>query len=311
MIKKSPKHISVLLEESLEALAIKPDGIYLDATFGRGGHSRAILERLNEEGHLYAIDRDLTAKAHAEEHFSQAQNFTFIHGEMSRMESLLHAQGVERVDGILMDIGVSSPQLDEAERGFSFMKDGPLDMRMDQSASFSAREWVAETPVEEMIRIFKEYGEERFSTRIARAIEAKRREEEITTTLQLATIVSDAIPFKEGRIHPATRVFQAIRIAVNGELDELKSGLEQAVNLLSKQGRLAVISFHSLEDRIVKHFMRDKSEVKDLFPDLPILITDSKPVLKTVGKAVRASKEECAANVRSRSAILRIAEKIE
>ncbi len=311
MIKKSPKHISVLLEESLEALAIKPDGIYLDATFGRGGHSRAILERLNEEGHLYAIDRDLTAKAHAEEHFSQAQNFTFIHGEMSRMESLLHAQGVERVDGILMDIGVSSPQLDEAERGFSFMKDGPLDMRMDQSASFSAREWVAETPVEEMIRIFKEYGEERFSTRIARAIEAKRREEEITTTLQLATIVSDAIPFKEGRIHPATRVFQAIRIAVNGELDELKSGLEQAVNLLSKQGRLAVISFHSLEDRIVKHFMRDKSEVKDLFPDLPVLITDSKPVLKTVGKAVRASKEECAANVRSRSAILRIAEKIE
>lgn len=311
MIEKSPKHISVLLNESLDALNIDPDGVYVDATFGRGGHSRAILERLSGKGHLYAIDRDLSAKAYAETHFSMASNFTFIHGEMSRIESLLNRAGVEKVDGILMDIGVSSPQLDEAERGFSFMKDGPLDMRMDQSSGTSAREWIATTPLEEMIRVFKEYGEERFSTRVARAIDGRRKECEITTTLQLAEIVADAIPFKERRIHPATRVFQAIRIAVNGELEELKEGLEQAVNLLNSKGRLAVISFHSLEDRIVKHFMRDKSEVKDLFPDLPILITDSTPSLKTIGKAVRASKEECEANIRSRSAILRVAEKVE
>ncbi len=304
------KHISVLLNESIEALNIQPSGVYVDATFGRGGHSREILQHLSPDGLLIGIDRDLTAQAYAAEHFAQYPNFKFVRGEMGNMLALVRELGVEHVDGILMDIGVSSPQLDEAERGFSFMKEGPLDMRMDQAAPVSAEEWIAETDVDEMVRAFKAYGEERFSGRVARAIDEYRQEKRITSTLELASIISDAMPFKEGRIHPATRVFQAIRIAVNGELDQLESALSQAVELLGNEGRLAVISFHSLEDRIVKHFMREQSTVKDLYPDLPVLISAGDAALKVMGKPIKASDEECRENVRSRSAILRVAKRI-
>ncbi len=304
------KHISVLLQESMEALNIRPDGVYIDATFGRGGHSREILQHLNQEGLLIGIDRDLTAQAYALEHFSQYDNFRFVRGEMGNMATLVQDLGIDKVDGILMDIGVSSPQLDIAERGFSFMKEGPLDMRMDQTAPLSAEKWISETDVDEMIRVFKTYGEERFSSRIARAIDAYRQETPITSTTQLANIISDAMPFKEGRIHPATRVFQAIRIAVNGELDQLESALSQALSLLAPKGRLAVISFHSLEDRIVKHFMKAQSTEKDLYPDLPIFISAGKAPLKIIGKPIKASDAECRENVRSRSAILRVAERV-
>lgn len=304
------KHISVLLQESIKALNIKPKGVYVDATFGRGGHSREILKHLDQDGLLIGIDRDLAAEAHALEHFSQLPNFKFVRGEMGNIMELVRSLGIESVDGILMDIGVSSPQLDEAERGFSFMKEGPLDMRMDQASPLSAEIWVAETETEEMARVFKAYGEERFSGRVARLIDEARQEKRITSTLELANIISNAMPFKEGRIHPATRVFQAIRIAVNGELDQLESALTQSVELLKDEGRLAVISFHSLEDRIVKHFMRDQSTVKDLYPDLPVLISAGNAALKVIGKPIKASDDECRENVRSRSAILRIAERV-
>lgn len=304
------KHISVLLNESIEALNINPSGIYVDATFGRGGHSQEILQHLNPEGLLIGIDRDLTAEAYAHEHFAKYPNFKFVRGEMGNMLSLIRELGIEHVDGILMDIGVSSPQLDEAKRGFSFMKEGPLDMRMDQATSVSAEDWIAETEVEAMAHAFKAYGEERFSGRVARAIDEYRQEKRITSTLELAEIVSNAMPFKEGRIHPATRVFQAIRIAVNGELDQLESALSHAVELLGPEGRLAVISFHSLEDRIVKHFMREQSTVKDLYPDLPVLISAGDLALKVIGKPIKASDEECRENVRSRSAILRVAKRV-
>lgn len=310
MSNPADKHVSVLLEESITALNIKPNGIYVDATFGRGGHSREILKKLSSEGLLIGIDRDLTAQAYAYEHFSLYENFRFLRGEMGNIATLIRSIGISEVDGILMDIGVSSPQLDEAERGFSFMKEGPLDMRMDQKAELSAEVWIEQTSVEEMTEVFKKYGEERFSRRIAQAIERERAEKPITTTLQLANIISDAMPFKEGRIHPATRVFQAIRIAVNGELEQLEAALAQSVEILGHEGRLAVISFHSLEDRIVKHFMRDQSKVKDLYPDLPILISAGKPALKVIGKPIKASDEECRENVRSRSAILRVAERV-
>lgn len=304
------KHISVLLQESITALNIKPNGIYVDATFGRGGHSREILKHLSQEGLLIGIDRDLAAQAYAEANFSECANFKFVRGEMGNIVALIRSLGIEHVDGILMDIGVSSPQLDEAARGFSFMKDGPLDMRMDQASPLSAEVWVAETDTDEMTRVFKSYGEERFSGRVARAIDEARAEKRITSTLELANIISNAMPFKEGRIHPATRVFQAIRIAVNGELDQLEAVLTGAVELLNDEGRLAVISFHSLEDRIVKHFMREQSTVKDLYPDLPVLISEGSAALKVLGKPIKASDEECRANVRSRSAILRVAKRV-
>lgn len=304
------KHISVLLQESITALNIKPDGIYVDATFGRGGHSREILKHLSQEGRLIGIDRDQAAQAHAEAHFSQFSNFKFMRGEMGNIVAIIRSLGIEHVDGILMDIGVSSPQLDEAARGFSFMKEGPLDMRMDQDAPYSAEDWVAETDTDEMTRVFKSYGEERFSGRVARAIDEARAEKRITSTTELANIVSNAMPFKEGRIHPATRVFQAIRIAVNGELDQLEAVLTGSVELLNDEGRLAVISFHSLEDRIVKHFMREQSTVKDLYPDLPVLISEGSAALKVIGKPIKASDEECRVNVRSRSAILRVAKRV-
>ncbi len=303
-------HKSVLLEESLEGLKLSEKGIYVDATFGRGGHSRAILSQLEGEGRLIAIDRDHTAEEHAKKHFSDEPNFTFIRGRMGAIKEHLAKIGVEKISGILMDIGVSSPQLDEAERGFSFMNDGPLDMRMDQSRPFTATDWVMNTELDEMIRIFKSYGEERFSTRIARKIVEKRAEAPIDTTAKLVEIIREAIPFEDPKKHPATRVFQAIRIAVNEELKELEEILEASLTLLKSGGRLVVITFHSLEDRIVKNFMKEQSTTVDLYPDLPILIEGKAAELKLVGRAIKASPEECRENIRARSAVLRIAEKL-
>lgn len=307
----TPAHLSVLAKESLAGLAIDPKGIYVDATFGRGGHSRLILNQLGEEGLLIAIDRDKAAGEYAKEHFSKIKNFHFIHGNMSDIKSHLAQLDITKVNGILMDIGVSSPQLDEAERGFSFMQDGPLDMRMNQEEGLSAHEWVMTTSIEEMARVFKQYGEERYAPLIAKEIAKVRQEKSIETTFQLVEIIKQVMPQRgNAKKHPATRVFQAIRIAINRELDELIKALESTLTLLKKGGRLVVITFHSLEDRIVKQFMREHSEVKDLFPELPILIEGEKPILKIIGKAIKASEQESQQNRRARSAILRVAEKI-
>lgn len=304
-------HQSVLLEEALDGLAIKADGIYIDGTFGRGGHSQAILARLGPQGRLIAIDKDLTAIEYARTHFKAEPRFEIHHGSYARLAEFAKAAGVNgQIDGILLDLGVSSPQLDEAERGFSFMKDGPLDMRMDQSQTLDAQRFVNQAKAEEMAQVFRDYGEERFAGRIARAIVAARAEKEISTTGALAEIVKAANPKWEKHKHPATRVFQAIRIHVNDELGELKRCLQQAVEQLAVGGRLAVISFHSLEDRLVKQFMRDREEGQRPPPGVPIRYEQLKTDFKRVGKAIKPAKEEIDSNVRARSAVLRIGEKI-
>ena len=304
------QHITVLLHEAVDGLNIKPDGIYVDGTFGRGGHSQLILEKLGENGRLIAIDRDPQAAKSAEK-FAHDSRFEFIHQNFAMIEPLLEQKGlVGMIDGILFDLGVSSPQLDQAERGFSFIKDGPLDMRMDTSKGESAADWLAYAEVDDMRRILKEYGEEKFATRIARAIAEKRQEQPIVSTLQLAEIIDAACPVKDKFKHPATRSFQAIRIFINDELGELDRTLEVAPGLLSKGGRLSIISFHSLEDRRVKRFIRQKSK-GDSFPKgLPVTTDQLNQELKSIGKAIKASKQEVDANPRSRSAVLRIAEKL-
>lgn len=311
MCVNTPAHLSVLAKESLEGLAICPNGIYIDATFGRGGHSRLILNQLGEEGLLIAIDRDKAAEEYAKKHFLKRENFYFIRGNMSDIKHHLAQLDITQINGILMDIGVSSPQLDEAERGFSFIQDGPLDMRMNQEEGLSAHEWIMMASIEEMTRVFRDYGEERYAPLVAKEIAKTRQEEPIRTTFQLVEIIKRVIPQRgHEKKHPATRVFQAIRIAINKELDELIKTLESTLTLLKKGGRLVVITFHSLEDRIVKQFMREHSQVKDLFPDLPILIEGEKPILRVIGKAIKASEPESQQNRRARSAILRVAEKI-
>lgn len=303
------QHISVLLNEAIDALNIQPSGIYVDGTFGRGGHSAEILKRI-ESGRLISIDRDPTAKKCAEEKFANQPNFTFYAGCMSEIQTAVSASGVEKVDGVLLDIGVSSPQLDDADRGFSFMKDGPLDMRMNPEAGISAAEWVAKSDFDTMARVFREYGEEKFPGRIANQIIKSREIAPITTTHQLASIIAEAVPFKDKHKHPATRVFQAIRIAVNEELTELAKTLEAAYSILKPGGRLVVISFHSLEDRIVKNFMNNYAKPKDLMPDLPVAQFVAPATLKLIGKPVKASDEESHNNPRARSAIMRIAERL-
>lgn len=302
-------HYSVLLSESLAGLAIKPDGIYIDGTFGRGGHSRHILDELSS-GQLLAIDQDVTAVAYAQAHFPQP-NFHIKHGSFAEMAEFCEALGwLGKVNGVLLDLGVSSPQLDEAERGFSFMRAGPLDMRMNQQSGQSALEWLQAVEQNELTRVLREYGEEKFAGRIAKAIKKAVEEGSLATTLDLAEVVKQASPKHDKFKHPATRTFQAIRIAVNGELDALRKVLQSAVSLLAPQGRLAVISFHSLEDRMVKHFIREQSQARDLFPESPVPIAMSEPVLKKIGKPIFPTAEECKLNARSRSAVLRLAEKI-
>jgi len=305
----SNKHITVLLNEAVDGLNIKPDGIYLDGTFGRGGHSKLILQKLNENGRLIAIDRDMQAAANAKE-LDTDSRFSFFHQDFASIGLLLEQQGlVNKLDGILLDLGVSSPQLDQADRGFSFSKDGPLDMRMDASKGLSAKDWVNTAEIEEMKRVFKEYGEEKFALRIARGIAEYRINKEITSTLELANIVDQACPVKDKFKHPATRTFQAIRIFVNDELGQLERTLESMYEILAPKGRMSIISFHSLEDRIVKRFIKRQSQGKVLPKGIPVFAKDIEIKFNKIGKAIKASQQEVSQNPRSRSAILRIAEK--
>jgi len=304
-------HQSVLLHESIKGLAIKSGGIYFDGTFGRGGHSQEILRHLDEQGRLYAIDKDPDAISYAKEHFGQDKRFHIIQGSFAKIQQFASAEGVlGKVNGILLDLGVSSPQLDNPERGFSFMQQGPLDMRMDLTQSISAAKFVNEAEADEMASIFRLYGEERFAGRIARAIVEVRNKAPISTTLQLAEIVKEANPKWEKHKHPATRVFQAIRIHVNQELTDLSSCLEQCLEVLAPKGRLVVISFHSLEDRIVKQFMRAQEQGIRPPPEVPIRYEEIKTHFKRVGKAIMPQDAEVKANVRARSAVLRIGEKL-
>ena len=307
----SDAHVPVLLEPVLEGLNIRADGCYVDGTFGRGGHSRAILERLNAAGRLLAIDRDPQAIASAPQALLSDPRFELVRGECAQLEKLIAERGLlGRVDGVLLDLGVSSPQLDEASRGFSFLRDGPLDMRMDPDHGVSAAEWVATVDERELRHVLKTYGEERNAARIARAIMAARAEASIETTVQLADIIAAAAPAHGQKRHPATKSFQAIRVFINGELDQLKSALEQSVNVLRRGGRLCVISFHSLEDRLVKRFIRESSRETEQYRGMPSVPAEFRPKLKAVGKLVEATAAEVAANRRARSARLRVAERL-
>lgn len=305
-------HASVLYQECLDALNIKNDGIYIDATFGRGGHSRGILENLSDTGHLIGFDRDPSAIVYAKQHFPET-NFTIVHSPFAAMADIEEMQRYSgQVDGILMDLGVSSPQLDEPERGFSFMRDGPLDMRMDTSTGLTAEAWLASADEQDIAQVIKEFGEEKFGKRIAHAIVQTRSHTPINRTLQLAQIISDAMPVKDKYKHPATRSFQAIRMYLNSELEQVREGLKAAVSMLKPGGRLAVISFHSLEDRLVKRFMREQAKGKQVPANLPITQAeiDAEKVLRNIGRAIKATPEEIAHNTRSRSAVLRVAEKL-
>lgn len=306
------QHISVLLKESVDALNIKADGIYVDGTFGRGGHSRVILSQLCEGGRLYAIDRDLYAIEEAKT-LADDPRFHISHNAFSQLDTVADGLGIKgKIDGLLLDLGVSSPQLDDSERGFSFMRDGPLDMRMDVTSGITAAQWIAEADVEDISWVFKTFGEEPSAWRIAQRIVAVREQAAITRTAELAELIKDVAPkFKEKK-HPATRCFQAIRIYINSELDEIKQALEGALTVLKPGGRLVVISFHSLEDRIVKLFMRKhaKGEADKLPRDLPIIPEAFQPRLKLIGKPQFASEAELKANPRSRSAVMRVAEKV-
>ena len=303
-------HLSVLLKESIDGLAIDPKGIYIDGTFGRGGHSQAILNALSDEGRLFAMDKDEAAITHAKMHFLQDPRFHIEHASFGQLKAFAERQQIlGKVNGILLDLGVSSPQLDEASRGFSFMKKGPLDMRMDQSAALDAATFIKKSSVKEMAQVFRAYGEERFALRIARAIEQARDITAIESTDALAAIVKEAHPRWEKHKHPATRVFQAIRIHVNSELSDLEAVLSQAVEVLAVGGRLSVISFHSLEDRIVKQFMRKEEEGARPPISVPIRAQDYSQTFKRVGKAMKPGKAELEKNVRARSAVLRIGEK--
>jgi 16S rRNA (cytosine1402-N4)-methyltransferase len=302
-------HITVLLEEAVAALDIQPDGTYVDGTFGRGGHSRAVLARLSPKGRLVAFDRDLAA---IEASNIEDQRFTLIHAPFGGMRKALEEQGITEVNGVLLDLGVSSPQLDDAARGFSFRADGPLDMRMDVSRGMSAEEWINTAAEEEIREVIRDYGEERFAKQIARAVVAARQRGRIRRTGEFAEIVGAAVRTREPGQHPATRSFQAIRIFINQELEELQVVLPQCLALLKRGGRLVVISFHSLEDRIVKRFMQHEAKADHLPEKLPVRAHEVNVAkLRVIGKAQRPSDAEVAANPRARSAIMRVAERLE
>lgn len=301
-------HVTVLLDEAVDALAIRGDGVYVDGTFGRGGHSRAVLSRLGAEGRLIAFDRD-PAAIEAGQALGDPR-LTLVHAPFSDLDETLARLGLERVDGVLLDLGVSSPQLDDATRGMSFRFDAPLDMRMDTSRGQTAAEWLAEASVGQITEVIRDYGEERFAHAVAKAIAAARTGGVVATTGQLAAIVEKAVRTREPGQHPATRTFQALRIFINQELEELSRVLPACVDRLRAGGRLVVISFHSLEDRIVKRFMRDESRPPALPRRLPIRAADlPAPRLKQVGRALRPSDAEVAANPRARSAVMRVAER--
>jgi 16S rRNA (cytosine1402-N4)-methyltransferase len=308
-VTRSAAHVTVLLDEAVEALAIRAEGVYVDATFGRGGHSRRILERLNEKGRLLAVDRDPMAIA-----AGQAINdprFRLAHRAFAEIAEAAHDAGVADVDGVLFDVGVSSPQIDEGERGFSFRHDAPLDMRMDTTRGETAAEWLARAETREITEVIRNYGEERFAFQIAKKVVAARLEQPVVTTGQFAALVRSAVRTREPGQDAATRSFQALRIHINQELGQLEVALPQAVELLRPGGRLVVIAFHSLEDRIVKNFMREQATADSLPKNLPLRADQlPKPKLRLVGRAVRASAAEVAANPRARSAVMRVAEKL-
>lgn len=309
----APQHVTVLLDEAIAALAVRPDGRYVDGTFGRGGHSRLLLSQLGEGGRLLGFDKDPQAIEAGKALAAQDARFAIVQRSFAELgEEMLACGWQGQVSGVLLDLGVSSPQLDQAERGFSFLQDGPLDMRMDPSRGVSAAQWLAQAPEEEIARVLKEYGEERFARRMARAVVARRQNKPFERTLDLAQVLAEANPAWEKAKHPATRAFQGLRIHVNNELGDLEQGLAAALEALAVGGRLVVISFHSLEDRIVKQFMRRhaKGEADNLPRDLPIRSQVFDPRLKLLGKPQYASDAEVALNPRSRSAVMRVAEKL-
>ena len=306
-------HLSVLLTETVAGLNIKPDGIYIDGTFGRGGHSREVLKQLGPNGRLVAIDRDPQAIAAAEQ-FADDARFSIVHGGFGQLAQYVDGLGLKgKIDGILFDFGVSSPQLDDAERGFSFLRDGPLDMRMDNSQGETAAEWLARAEIEDMAWVFKTYGEEKNARHIARCIAADRDKTPFLRTKELADLIARVSKSKERNKHPATRVFQAIRIYINSELEQIDQALEGAVTVLAPHGRLSVISFHSLEDRMVKRFIRRHSQGESVPHGLPLTEAEINKtrLLKAVGKAIKPSAEEIDRNARARSSVLRVAERLE
>jgi 16S rRNA (cytosine1402-N4)-methyltransferase len=304
------EHTPVLINEVLTALAIRPAGLYVDATFGRGGHTARILEALGPQGRVIAIDRDPAAIAAGRVRFAQESRLHLVHGESAQIAALVHAQGLgAQCDGILFDFGVSSPQLDDAARGFSFIKDGPLDMRMDPTRGEPVSAWLARADSAEMRHVIWSYGEERFAGPIARAIVRAREQQPLTRTTQLAALVAAAVHTREPGKHPATRTFQALRIFINDELQQIEQALAQALGLLAPAGRLVAVSFHSLEDRLVKAFIRRHSEHAPALAALPQLPPGAQLALRRVGRKQRASATEILANPRARSALLRVAEK--
>jgi len=306
----SHTHVSVLLAETIEGLAIKPNGIYIDGTFGRGGHTEAILKHLNADGKILAIDKDPHAIAAGKKKFAEDPRILFYQGSFAEMATAAQTLFNKPVDGVLLDLGVSSPQLDDATRGFSFKADGPLDMRMNFNAGMSAAEWLNQAKQEDIAKVLWEYGEEKFSRRIAQAIVEARVNEPFTRTQQLANLIAKTIPKFDQHKHPATRSFQAIRIYINQELQDLETGLKAAIETLAMGGRLVVISFHSLEDRIVKQFMNTLAKGNEVLRKLPLSEEQLGIRLRLIGKAIKPSEKELAHNVRARSAILRIGEKI-
>lgn len=305
------EHETVLLNEAVEALIVDADGLYIDGTFGRGGHTRAILSQLSANGAVLAIDKDPQACAVAREVFAEEPRFEMVHGSFAELaEMVAKRDKTGKVQGVLLDLGVSSPQLDDAERGFSFLRDGPLDMRMNPEAGESAAEWIAYAEEREIVRVLRVYGEERFARRMASAIVEARAEQPIIRTAKLAKIVAEANPSWEKGKHPATRAFQAIRIFINRELEDLEQVLVGALDSLAIGGRLVVISFHSLEDRIVKRFIRENVQGKPIPRGLPIMEKDIIRRMRSIGKKIKASAQEVDANPRSRSAVMRVAEKV-
>lgn len=303
-------HLPVLHREVLEALAVKASGVYLDATFGRGGHAKSILDALGPDGRLIVLDRDPQAIEVARNLFGEDQRVTIIRGSFEMLGELAREHGIGALDGLLFDLGVSSPQLDEAERGFSFQKDGPLDMRMDNEEGMTAAQWLAEASEDEINQVLWRYGEEKHARRISRAILSRREEAPFERTADLAAVISAAVPRSRERKHPATRSFQAIRIHLNREMQSLESGLDAALEILAPGGRLCVISFHSLEDRMVKRFIRGHSRPDPVYAGLPDIPEHARPRMAVIGKAVTASEQELDENPRSRSATLRVGEKL-
>lgn len=302
-------HDTVLMQEAVDALLIKPNGTYVDCTYGRGGHSQTIADKMDAESRLLVIDKDPDAIFDAKQRFSQDERVTVVHGSFGQIVKHAYASSMEKFDGVLLDLGVSSPQLNSALRGFSFSKDGPLDMRMNSAEGISASDWIEQAPESEIISVLRKYGEERFARRIARKIIEVRRDQKIDRTKSLVRVIESAVPYRVSRKHPATRSFQAIRIHINNELEELRLCLSHVVALMANGGRLVVISFHSLEDRIVKQFIREM-EIGSLPARLPIRDEEVDRRLRSIGKPSRPSEEEILGNNRARSAIMRVAERI-